>query len=97
MEGVTKEDLARIAKRMRNPKAKLIMEEALVLVERAMEVEEEGIQVCLLCKVEVEASHMVEHYTFHYTVEQPGALLSAQRTWHQSEPPALPHPILQPK
>ena len=78
MGGGAKKDLAKIAERMKNPKAKLIMEEALVLVDRAMKVEEEGFQLCLLCKVEV--GHLVEHYTFHYTVERPGALLSALAT-----------------
>ena len=74
-----KKDLARIAMRMTNPKAKLIMEEAMSLVERAVEVEE-GVQVCLLCQRKVEGGRMVEHYTFHYTVEQPGALLGRLAT-----------------
>ena len=79
MEGGAKGDLARIAKRMINPKAKLIMEEALLLVSRAVEVEE-GVQVCLLCQKEVESRRMVEHHTFHYTVEEPGALLGRLAT-----------------
>ena len=79
MEGGAKEDLARIAKRMINPKAKLIMEKALLLVRRAVEVEE-GVHLCLLCQKEVESRRMVEHHTFHYTAEQPGALLGRLAT-----------------
>ena len=80
MEGGTKDDLVRIAKRMQNPKAKLMVEEALVLLKRAIELEQQGRQVCLLCKREVEGDHLVEHYIFHYTDEESGALLKALGT-----------------
>lgn len=60
--------------KLRNPKAKRMMEEAMRLARKALEVEE-GRQKCVFCQLGVSGGHLVEHYTSHYSLEQPGLLL----------------------
>ena len=61
---------------LKNPKAKLMMEEAMRLAGKALEVEA-GRQRCKLCHLEVLGGDLVEHYTSHYSLEQPGLLVKA--------------------
>ena len=60
--------------KLKNPKAKLMMEEAMRLAREALEVEE-GRQRCAFCQLEVSGGILVEHYTSHYSLEQPGLLV----------------------
>ena len=59
---------------MKNPKAKRMMVEAMRLAQKAVEVEE-GKQKCAFCQLEVLGGNLVEHYTSHYSLEQPGLLV----------------------
>ena len=61
---------------LKNPKAKKMMEEALELARKALKVEEEeDKQRCTFCQLDVLAGNLVEHYTSHYSLEQPGMLV----------------------
>ena len=59
---------------LKNPQAKRMMEEAMRLAQKALEVEE-GRQRCGFCQLEVLGSSLEEHYTSHYSLEQPGMLV----------------------
>ena len=60
--------------KLKNPKAARMMEEAMKLARKALEVEE-GRKKCSFCQLEVLGGNLVEHYTSHYSLEQPGLLV----------------------
>ena len=59
---------------LKNPKAKRMMEEAMELAGKALKIEE-GKQRCVFCQLDVLGGNLVEHYTSHYSLEQPGMLV----------------------
>ena len=51
-----------------------MLEEALELAQKALKVEESK-QRCAFCQLDVLDCHLVEHYTSHYFLEQPGLMV----------------------